>query len=447
MRIPILALRNLSRQKRRSFLLGGALAFGFLVLTLVNGCAGGVAHGFETNVSVLSTGHLYYVRVERNPINGKLRLLIPSEDLFLQALERSGVETRHVIRRTQALGLSSLIFSGKTTSRPVEGIDWENDLLLRSNLSLARGSLDGLAGSDGVVIAESVAKTLGVDVGDRLLIQTLTIDGQQNVDEFEVRAIYRDTAGVFQVSIFVDREALNRLIGMPQGSFNTVGVYLPDIALCHQAQEAILDALRALVPTGDRLVALEELRQKDFSKIYQDLRKDRTFASGAYHILPTLVDQPFFRSFQGVLLAVKWGSALVVYFLMVLIMTGLVNTFRLIVQERRREIGTLRALGMHREDVQALFLWEAALLSLLGASVGFVLGLILLWLVGLGENLWFLPDVGELAFFLIDRKLSWRLDIGILVVSTLILVLMTLTAAWLPARRAARLQPAEALRQ
>ena len=46
MTILRIAVRNLNRQKKRSFLLGGAIAFGVLVITLVNGFAG----GFVTNI-------------------------------------------------------------------------------------------------------------------------------------------------------------------------------------------------------------------------------------------------------------------------------------------------------------------------------------------------------------------------------------------------------------
>ncbi len=447
MKLILLALRNLTRQKRRSFLLGGALAFGFLVLTMVNGCAGGVSYAFEKNISSLATGHLFYIRIEKNPQTGKLRFLIPSDEIFNRALERSGIRPQFVARRTQAFNLATMIFAGKTASRSLDGIDWNEDRPLRQNLSILRGSLEGIEGSDGVVVADSMAKNLGFDVGDRILIQTLTIDGQQNLGEYEVRAIYRDTAGTFQVSTFLDREALNKLIGLPVGSYNTVGVVLDNIAQSAEALERLHRGFAEVIPAQDRLVSLQDVRQKDFNKIYLDIRKQDEGTAGAFHLIAALEDQAFMKSFRGTILGVQWGSAAVVYFLLILIMVGLVNTFRLIVQERRREIGTLRALGMHRREVLGLFLMEASLLAVLGALAGFLVGVFLLWFIGLGENLWVLPEIGQLAFFLIDRRLAWQLNWGVLAVSTLVLVIMTLLAAGVPARKAAALQPAEALRQ
>jgi len=445
MKIILLALRNLTRQKRRSFLLGGALAFGFYVLTTVNGCAGGVYNGFEKNVVSLATGHIYYSRLERDPETKKLRLLIPGDSIITQAIEEAGIKPQYVIRRTQSLSMGTLIHFGKSSVRGLEGIDWENDPYLVSNLSLVKGSLDGLAGSDGAVIAQSVAKKLGVDIGDRILIQATTITGQQNVEEAEVKAIYHDTAGVFQVSTFLDREFLNRLIQMPPGSYNTLGIFLNHMNQSHWAQERLYASFHRLAPQ-EVLVPLEEVREKGANGSFQVIRKDSEFVSGSRHLISCLQDEPFFKSFRGIISAVEWGSAVTVYFLLVLVGVGLVNTFRLIVRERQREIGTMRALGMQRNEVLGLFLWEAVLLALLGAFLGFLLGLLTLWVIGLGENLWVLPEVGELAFFLINNRLAWQLNLGVMAVSVMVLVAMVLSSALIPARKAAKLEPAEALR-
>jgi putative ABC transport system permease protein len=60
---------------------------------------------------------------------------------------------------------------------------------------------------------------------------------------------------------------------------------------------------------------------------------------------------------------------------------GIVNTLALSVFERRRELGLLRAVGMTREQVRAMVRWEAAIISVLGAGAGAVLG------IGLGTAL------------------------------------------------------------
>ena len=58
--LPKIALRNLSRQKRRSILLGGALAFGMFILVVVNGVTGGLVMSLQKNFSAMICGSYFF---------------------------------------------------------------------------------------------------------------------------------------------------------------------------------------------------------------------------------------------------------------------------------------------------------------------------------------------------------------------------------------------------
>ena len=63
---------------------------------------------------------------------------------------------------------------------------------------------------------------------------------------------------------------------------------------------------------------------------------------------------------------------------LVIVMIGILNTYRVIVYERTREIGTMRAIGMQAGDVRRIFLYEAAALAVIASAVGFILGMFFL---------------------------------------------------------------------
>ena len=107
---------------------------------------------------------------------------------------------------------------------------------------------------------------------------------------------------------------------------------------------------------------------------------------------------------------------------------GIVNTLVLTVFERTRELGMLRAIGMTRRQVRRMIRYESVITALIGAVLGIILGIVLAGL------------------------LVWRVDFidfsvpyGQVVVFAIAAVIVGIIAAIFPARRAARLNPLQAL--
>ncbi len=246
----------------------------------------------------------------------------------------------------------------------------------------------GLLEQGGAIVDENFADDHGLAVGDALPIRT----GDGSSLDTEIVAIY--TPPPFYPllgSASIDIAAFDRLVQRPRNQYTFVNVPGdPTAATKEELEAAVAGFPDARVQTRDEWVEKE----------------DREF------------DQ--FLTMLYVLLALS----------VIISLFGMVNTLVLSVFERTRELGMLRAVGMTRRQARRMIRHESVITALIGAALGLPLGIFLAALVtrALGEfEVRFEVPVGQLLFL------------------AALAVVVGLFAAIAPARRAARLNPLEAL--
>jgi putative ABC transport system permease protein len=118
---------------------------------------------------------------------------------------------------------------------------------------------------------------------------------------------------------------------------------------------------------------------------------------------------------------------------------GIINTMVMSILERTREIGIMKAIGGSDRNIRGIFLIEASAIGLLGGVMGVSLGWVVSRIINFAANWWIESQGGtagnlfSLPFWLISGAISFS-------------VLVSLLAGLYPARRAARLDPIQALR-
>lgn len=116
---------------------------------------------------------------------------------------------------------------------------------------------------------------------------------------------------------------------------------------------------------------------------------------------------------------------------------GIVNTQYISVLERTRHIGLMKAVGAGRKDIARLFRLEAAWVGLLGATAGVIVA----WLISLSAPL--LKSMMDLGETDIQLFIFEPLSVALIILT---LMFIAMAAGYFPSRKAAKLDPIEALR-
>ncbi len=285
--------------------------------------------------------------------------------------------------------------SFKNDAARVYGIKLEDHLAV-SDLArqILRGSLEEFGNTpNGVLMGSVLAQRLQVTVGDPLILRA---SDQQR--RYRITAIYETgVRDIDQVRIYMHLgEARSLLKKTTDASFIQVNLFDRDRA----PQDAFL--MEQVFRHG---VKSWQEREQIWLEVFRALRV---------------------------------SSALTVSTIILISGLGMFNTLAMIVIEKTKEIAILRSMGYTRRDIARIFLWLGAIVLVLGAVGGWALG------AGVTYGVERLPirirGIFSTDHFVVDWS-HWHY-----VWATLTAAVVVMTAAWIPARRAARLEPGDIIR-
>ena len=411
MRLPFelfLALRYLRFHRGRTFL---------SVITLIS--VAGFTVGTAALVIALSlmAGFLQDVRARIHSGSAHLTVLSTSDELFegidkviATAESVPGVVAASPVVHTPAM----LLVDGVDRPRyaELEGIVPAQHAAVILGPDAGLGAFAPLVGGDAadvdpIVLGRELALRLGVIEGDR------------------VRAI-------------VPRVTLSPWGVAPRSRiFEVVGTYTSD-HFQEDAQRAYvpIGSARRLMHAGDR-ASWVELRIADLRRLDETKRALREAFDGKWLVVDLIEqNQDLIRALNSERLVLFLAIGLIV----VVAALNIVSTLILMVNDKVKEIGTLTAMGARAGAVAKVFLLQGLVIGLVGSLSGLAIGGVAAWVL---DRFRLLPLDPEVYYLTYIPFMVRPLDLLFVGGSTLLVALL---ATIYPAWRAARTQPAEALR-
>lgn len=403
-----LAFRNIFRNFRRTFLTFIAIAFGLMILILMDSLLSGIDRDSFQRIINYETGHIkiFSRGYQEDKENLPLDKSINKPASILKGLRKSpdvaGITSRINFRVMLSDGVDQLPAVGIA----INPADDQSVFLLKQ--AVEKGEF--FSGTEeAMLLGSGLAEDFGVSVGDILTILTRTKYETVQALDLRIKGILEtDDPKIDWVSVVIP-------LNLAQKSLD-LGKAVTEIDIKLKDPEKI-DKFRDKL--AKKMTGLEILTWKDLAEDVMAVSETKRKVS-----------------------FVLFGS------IVLIALIGISNTILLAAFERTKEIGMIAAMGMKRKEIIKLFVLEGTMIGLLGSMAGCVIGVILNFpLVRYGISWGFLMrDIGIAGYRVTGASYGiWHP--GMILFSFIFGVAISALVSIYPAWVASKMEPTEALRK
>ena len=418
-----------------------AIVFAFLIVTLIDGLSAGARKSLEYQIAKIIGGHVYVTGAEKaadKTEDDKANEYLPPESVELvhRIIKEEKIDALYTTVRAQRYG--TLIFAGNQLTAQIAGCKFDEEEALRNSFAFKEGGWENVNIENALFIPQKTAEALNVALNDVILYEMTTLSGQATVAEFQIAGIYQDQSQFDQIQFYANFDYLNKIAEIPEGCVAQFGIFLRD----ENQQDAVAAIFERRLAEYGPVTSRELAAQFNPTSPGQELLRQLNEGKwdGTKYAVMTFYD--FAPQMVTLSQTIQWVSLGVLLVLLLVTMIGISNTFRMVVHERKGEIGTMRSCGVSRGKVSLLFLAEAGFLSVIGAVAGFVLALLVMLIISLIP----ISIDSVLSMLTTNGHFLWILSPTVICLKFLLTACLAVLAALGPAIRAANMIPAEALR-
>jgi len=398
-----IAFRNLYRQKRRTFLTMGIVAFGVLAVLLFSATAGSFKNLIIGEITDSMLGH---IQIHKKGFVGALDNL--PLDKSLNAKQLKTVEkTLDAIPEIE--GYSYRILFGGMVSNYLEStsakfsaiIPAKEDVvvpLLKDRLKKGKFLHKGE-----VLLPELITKGFDAKIGDDIVLVATNNDGSINGQPFKISGIMESVMGPTGKYGYVHFDDARSLLRMDKIQVSEIAIRLKDFNDMKKVYSTLNEKLGAILNEKGNPV-FEVHTWEELSPFYN---------------IATMID----------LMA-----------LIGIVLVSIMNVMIMAVYERTKEIGAISAMGTLPSKIRLMFLFEGLFLGVFGSVIGVVASLIAIFIVNISN---ITVAFGRNSNILLQPEIS----VSQIMMTALIVILVAIVAVLEPAFKASKLEPIEALRQ
>ena len=404
-----IAIRNLIRYKRRTLLTASLITIGVVFVLVFMAISGSFKNMMVSQITDSFLGHIqihkkgYVSSIDTLPLTMNMETQaikkvkkaisnVPEIEAYSMRIKFGGMFSNFV-------ETTNVRLNGVYPKEEIKTVPLFPERIIKGKKNIVKGE---------ILVPELLAKGMKVKIGDIIVVVVTNRDGSVNGKQFKVGGILESATGPGGRDGYIHFDDALEILRMNEIQISEIALRINDFANLDVAYNKL------------RNILSKELNERS-KPIFEVHTWEKL---SPFYNIARMIDAMTF-SIRLMLIAI--------------VLISIMNVMIMAVYERIREIGTIAAIGTLPGKILAMFVLEGFSLGILGALIGNVIGVSVVYILNI-SNITF--DFGRQTGLVLSPTVNFT---DILVISTTVII-VSILASLQPAFKASRMEPIKALR-